>query len=80
MPAIHIRNVPEETLAALKRRAAENHRSLQMELRHILEAAASEAPAAAPRSSIGDELIMARDVPPADNQWSRDEIYEDDGR
>jgi len=42
MPAVHIRDLPEEVVAALKRRAARYHRSLQMELKHVLTAVAEE--------------------------------------
>ena len=41
---ISIKNVPEEIVAKLKERAKRNHRSLQGELRHILEAAAKFEP------------------------------------
>jgi plasmid stability protein len=40
MPNVLIRNVPESVLAALRRRAARNRRSLQQELATILESAA----------------------------------------
>lgn len=39
MPAITIRNLPEETHRALKIRAARNNRSAEAEMRAILEAA-----------------------------------------
>lgn len=42
MPALHIRDVPEETVAAIKRRAARHGRSVQQELREVLEKAAAE--------------------------------------
>jgi len=40
MTAVHIRNVPEETVARLKERAAANGRSLEAELRIVLDDAA----------------------------------------
>jgi plasmid stability protein len=40
MPSLSIKDVPEPLLAAIRRRAARNHRSLQGELMALLEAAA----------------------------------------
>lgn len=51
MPALHIRNVPEETVARLKERAATNGHSLEAELRIVLDDAAV-APAARRRRPI----------------------------
>jgi plasmid stability protein len=42
MPSLSIKDVPEPTMAALRRRAVRNHRSLQGELMAIVVAAASE--------------------------------------
>ncbi len=42
MPDVLIRDVPEQVLAALKRRAAMNRRSLQQELLWLLEITADE--------------------------------------
>jgi plasmid stability protein len=52
MPAVTIRNIPEETHRALKLRAAHNGRSTEAEIRMILEGAVS----AKPRLKIGSEL------------------------
>ena len=41
MPSVLIRNVPATTLAALKARAKRRHRTLEAELRTILQHAAS---------------------------------------
>ena len=76
MPAIHIRDVPEEVIDALKRRAAGHHRSLQMELRHILDAIAREEPE--PKILPPIELELSKAKPKG--TWGRDEIYDDDGR
>ena len=51
MTAVHIRNVPEETVARLKQRAAANGRSLEAELRIVLDEAAL-APTARKRRQI----------------------------
>lgn len=75
MAALHIRNVPEETVAILKSRAASHGRSLEAELRRILDDAAASG---GPRShaSFGDRLIMgsSEHVGP----WTRDDYYSDD--
>jgi plasmid stability protein len=39
MPALHLRNVPDDVIAALKERAARNRRSAEAEHRLILEEA-----------------------------------------
>ena len=80
MPAVHVRDLPEEVLEALKRRAAAHRRSLQMELRENLDRAAREAPPAVPLPSAAEELRMASSGPQDSSTWTRDEIYGDDGR
>jgi plasmid stability protein len=52
MPAVTVRNIPEETHRALKVRAAQNGRSTEAEIRVILE----EAVLPKPRLKIGSEL------------------------
>lgn len=42
MPSLSIKDVPEPLVAALRRRAVRNHRSLQGELMALVDAAASE--------------------------------------
>lgn len=77
MPAIHIRDIPEDVLAALKRRAAKNSRSLQMEIRHHLIQLALEAPAPPPLPALSLEMSELSDSEPS---WSREEIYDDHDR
>ena len=73
MPAVHIRDVPSETLAALKRRAHRHDRSLQKELRRILiEVAREEAPESLPPLA----LHFSEATP--SGAFGRDEIYRDD--
>jgi len=45
MSQVLVRNLPEKTVAQLKARAKRNRRSLQAELRLVLEAAARPVPA-----------------------------------
>ena len=76
MKSILIRNLPEAVVSALKKRAAENNRSLQKELRHLLITVAQET---AQKSTEEFELVLAKGVT-TDITWSRDEIYGDDAR
>ena len=76
MSAVHITQVPPETIGALKRLARSHHRSLQGELRAILERAARIAPpeGAAPEF----RLVTVRTG--YTGSWCRAEIYGADGR
>jgi plasmid stability protein len=76
MQAIHIRDVPEHVVAALKRRARANHRSLQGEVLAALEEAAHRAPPPEPPAPLS---LVLSDVN-ATGTWSREEIYGDDAR
>ena len=82
MATLEFPELSEEVLAALRRRASAHHRSLQMEVRLILEEAVRTAPAEAKRVSIASELRMASQAPTdhAGGRWSREELYDDDGR
>jgi plasmid stability protein len=75
MQALHIRDVPEHVVEALKRRAKLHHRSLQGELLVVLEEAAARAPA---REEQPLRLVFAD--APGEGTWSREEIYDDDAR
>lgn len=73
MPAVTIRNLPEETHRALKARAAEHGRSTEAEIRRILEDAVhppervrlGSALAAIGRAFGGVDLDFERDRTPA---------------
>lgn len=76
MSAIHVRNVPESTVSALRERAAAHGKSMQQEVREILESVASEAiPRQAPAPI---ELVTAHTS--TDTTWRREEMYGDEGR
>ena len=76
MPAIHIRNVPEPMLSALRERAAAHGRSMQQEVLAILDAATAEPiPRQAP-SPI--QLVTVRTS--TNTTWRREDIYDDEGR
>lgn len=76
MPAVHVRDVPPEVLAALKRRARRHHRSLQGELKELLSEVAREERSGEPVPPL--DLRLSRASPRT--SWSREEIYGDDGR
>jgi plasmid stability protein len=76
MPAVQIRDVSPEVIAALKRRAARNERSLEGELRHILAVIAREEPSSSPLPPLSLRLSQAS--PPS--TWRREDIYGDEGR
>ena len=76
MPAVHIRDLPENVIETLKRRAARNHRSLQKELLHILNSVAAEEPKVEMFPPIKLKLSRATEG----GDWRREEIYGDDGR
>ncbi|MBO0746245.1 MAG: Arc family DNA-binding protein [Candidatus Dormibacteraeota bacterium] len=76
MKSILVRNVPESVMTALRERATRHGRSMQQELRAILESAATDRGPGAPREPIN--LIMART--PGTSTWRREEIYDESGR
>ena len=76
MKSIHIRNIDPEVLTALKRLARSHHRSLQGELRAILEREARLAPDEATEQPLQLHTVNTDNT----GTWSRDEIYGDDGR
>jgi plasmid stability protein len=76
MKAIHIRDVPAGTIDALKRLARRNHRSLQGELREILENASRRAPP----PDAEDELELVTVSTGSRSTLHRGEIYGDTGR
>lgn len=73
MPALHVRNVSEETVARLKERAASHGRSLEAELRIVLDQAAAQ-PVARKRRQINWHTVNSGIKEP----WSRYDIYPDD--
>ncbi len=75
MKSIHIRAVPPNTLAALKRLARSHHRSLQGELLSILDRAARRAP---PENE--EELPLITVETGATSIWPREELYDNQGR
>jgi len=75
MKSIHIRDISSETLSKLKRLAAVNHRSLQGELRHILDRAAQLAP-----DPVERPLKLYKVKSDVQSTWSREDIYGDSGR
>jgi plasmid stability protein len=77
MPAVHVRNLDDAVIEALKRRAAKSHRSLEAELRCILEAAAGEAGGGPRRRRALKLHTVAVGAP---TPYGRDEVYSEDER
>jgi|CXWL01.1.fsa_nt_gi plasmid stability protein len=77
MAAVLIRDVPAETLAALRERAKRNARSLQGELRDLLINVARQDLVTKPLEPI---RLTFSTVTPLGENWSREEIYRDDDR
>lgn len=75
MPALHIRDVPEETVAAIKRHAARHGHSVQQELREVLARAAAEPAGGRPRHLSLRTVATGRAAP-----FDRADFYDDDGR
>lgn len=76
MKALHVRNVPESVVIALRERAARHGQSMQQEIRQILEAAATTPPL--PEAPEPVRLTTVRTS--GASGWGREEIYGDAGR
>jgi len=75
MKSIHIKDVPDETIERLKSLARAHHRSLQGELRSVLQQAAELAePAQLPRLRLNHADTGRRE------RLTREEIYRDEAR
>jgi plasmid stability protein len=76
MKSVHVRNVTPVTIAAIKRLARAHKRSMQGELREILERAARQAP-----PEEGDEEFRLITVNTGrKSAWNREKIYGESGR
>ena len=76
MKSLHVRGIDKSVLDRLRRLAQLHHRSLQGELRAILEQAALRVPETEP----GEDLELITVAAGSPTNWSRDEIYSDDAR
>jgi plasmid stability protein len=76
VPAIHVRNVPESLIVALRERAARRGHSMQQDILEILQAAAAEPSAGEPLPPI--RLITVKT--PGRSTWRREALYDDEGR
>jgi plasmid stability protein len=77
MAALHVRNLDDAVIEALKRRAALKRRSLQGEVKTILEDAAFGV--RKPREKAAP-LVLKKVRVGAPGTYSREEMYDDDGR
>ncbi|MGH9071419.1 MAG: FitA-like ribbon-helix-helix domain-containing protein [Acidimicrobiales bacterium] len=71
MTALHVRNVPESVVTALRERAVGHGQSMQQEIRQILEAAAKASPPRGAPEPVS--LITVRTS--VTSTWDREEIY-----
>ena len=78
MPALHVRDLDDAVIAALKVRASRHHRSLQSEVRTILEGAVVAERRAARGPGRKLRLRTVRVGRPG--SFSREAIYEDSDR
>jgi plasmid stability protein len=76
MPALHIRDVPQETVAAIKRRASRHGNSVQQELRDVLERGAAEPVAGGRPRRLNLTTVATGHIEPFD----RADFYDDDER
>jgi plasmid stability protein len=77
MAALHVRDLDDAVIDALKKRAAAKHRSLQGEVKTILEKAAFGSQT---RRSKPAALRLKKVRVGSSSRYSRDDIYEDDAR
>ncbi|MGQ0632077.1 MAG: FitA-like ribbon-helix-helix domain-containing protein [Sporichthyaceae bacterium] len=75
MPALHVRDVPESVITALRERAQSHGRSMQEEIRRILARAAAE-PA---EVTSADRVRLITVSTGGTSTWSREELYGDEG-
>jgi plasmid stability protein len=78
MPALHVRELDDVVVEALKERARRNHRSLQGEVRSILEAAAGDIDS--PETGGGRRLRLRTVSVGRAHRFSRDVLYDDGNR
>ncbi|HET7294705.1 MAG TPA: plasmid stabilization protein [Vicinamibacteria bacterium] len=76
MPAVSIRNLDDAVIEALKRRASANNRSLEGELREILQQAAELATSSGRRRRLRLNTVTVG----SSSAHGRREIYGDDER
>jgi len=80
MKSIHIRNLDDNTLVGLKRRAARHRRSLQKEVESLLNDAAQMSPAEEPEPLSQKLILKTVSTGRPKAVWDRESIYDDDGR
>jgi len=79
MKSIHIRNLDDEVVLGLKRRAVRHRRSLQKEVETVLADAARMVPGEPSQKSPLADLHKVNTGQAAMN-WSRESIYDHGGR
>jgi plasmid stability protein len=79
MASLLIRNLDDAAVARLKARAQRHNRSLQGEVKNILESEARTAEKKAGQPGRRELKIHTVNIPTRAT-WSRGELYDDDGR
>jgi plasmid stability protein len=72
MKSIHIRNIDQQVVQGLKRRAELHHRSMQGEIKAILEDAVRKMPT----TSQKEELDLITVATGNSKAWKRDDYYD----
>jgi plasmid stability protein len=72
MTGLHMRDISEEILRYLRRRAQEHYRSVQRKIRFILEEAACSA--APPENALSPIQLRQVEVG-GDRSWTREDFY-----
>ncbi|MEO9223309.1 MAG: Arc family DNA-binding protein [Mycobacteriaceae bacterium] len=76
MPALHVRDVPEPVMTALRERAASHGQSMQQEIRQILATAATSLS----RRETPEPVVLTTVRTAVTSTWDREAIYGDSGR
>jgi plasmid stability protein len=76
MAAIHVRNVPEHLMIALRERAARHGHSMQQEIMEVLQMAAAELADAEEVEPL--RLITTKTS--GRSTWRREDVYDDEAR
>ncbi|MCC5790191.1 MAG: hypothetical protein JJT75_11185 [Opitutales bacterium] len=79
MKSIHVRDLEDEVILGLKRRAARHRRSLQKEVETVLTDAARMVPEQVREQSPLADLHKVNTGTPGQD-WSRESFYHEDGR
>ena len=80
MKSLHIRNLDDEVLFGLKKRAQRHHRSVQKEVQVLLRDAAEMIRFDPDSEGSPLQKLNVVETTREENSWSREEMYSDEGR